>query len=118
MLTALFLCAAAVQAWLPTRVPEAVLVRVQTSAAPEALLRSGQGEDAGEGVGLVNINTAGADELCHLPGIGPAMAGRIIDWREQNGPFASPEEIMQVSGIGEKTYEALKGLIICEEDSQ
>ena len=51
--------------------------------------------------GRVNINTAGLSELCALPGIGESLAGRIIDYREQNGPFARPEDIMRVSGIGQ-----------------
>lgn len=118
LLTALFLIAAAVQAWLPTRVPPATLVRVQVSASDDALRLTGEGQQAGDGVGIVNINTAGEDELCYLPGIGPALAGRIIAWREQNGPFEAPEQLMEVSGIGAKTYEALKSLITCEEDSQ
>ncbi len=60
---------------------------------------------------LVNINTATLDELDALPGVGPATAQAIIDDREANGPFASAEDIMRVSGIGEKKYEKLKGSI-------
>jgi competence protein ComEA len=56
---------------------------------------------------LVNINTAGAGELETLPGIGPVLAQRIIDYREQHGPFVKPEDLMDVSGIGPKTYESI-----------
>lgn len=60
---------------------------------------------------LININTASAAELESLPGIGPALAQRIIAYREEHGPFASPEQIMQVSGIGQGRYEQIKGQI-------
>jgi competence protein ComEA len=60
---------------------------------------------------LVDINTASQDELEELPGIGPSLAGRIIDYREENGPFARIEDIVNVSGIGSATYEDIKDLI-------
>ncbi len=59
----------------------------------------------------VNINTAAADELDTLPGIGAEMAGRIINYRAANGPFKSIEDIQQVTGIGAATYQKLKDLI-------
>ncbi|MDR1422168.1 MAG: ComEA family DNA-binding protein [Coriobacteriales bacterium] len=59
----------------------------------------------------VNINTADAATLDTLPGIGPATAQRIISYREAHGAFSSIEELKQVSGIGEKKYEALRDLI-------
>jgi competence protein ComEA len=60
---------------------------------------------------LININTASPDELDTLPGIGPTTAQKIIDYRTQNGPFISIEDIINVSGIGPGTYEKLKDLI-------
>ena len=60
---------------------------------------------------LVNINTASSTELDTLPGIGPTTAQKIIDYRTQNGPFVSIEDIINVSGIGPGTYEKLKDLI-------
>lgn len=61
--------------------------------------------------GLVNINTATAEELDTLPGVGPSTAATIIEDREQNGPFSSIEDLMRVSGIGEKKYAKLQGSI-------
>ena len=52
--------------------------------------------------GTVNINTASAEELERLPGIGPAMAGRILAFRKQNGRFRKLDDLLEVSGIGEK----------------
>jgi len=60
---------------------------------------------------LININTASATELDTLPGIGPTTAQKIIAYRQQNGPFVSKEDIINVSGIGPGTYERIKDLI-------
>jgi len=60
---------------------------------------------------LIDINTASLAELDTLPGIGPTTAQKIIDYREQNGPFLTKEDIINVSGIGPGTYERLKDLI-------
>lgn len=67
--------------------------------------------DAGSSSGLVNINTASAAELQTLSGIGPSMAQSIIDERTQNGAFASVDDLMRVSGIGEKKLAKIKDCI-------
>ena len=59
----------------------------------------------------VNINTADADTLTALPGIGRVLAERIVAYRRQNDPFRAVEEIMKVEGIGEKKAEAILELI-------
>ena len=56
----------------------------------------------------ININTATAEELTELPRIGAVTAERIVKWREENGPFASTEELMNVQGIGERVYERIR----------
>ena len=60
---------------------------------------------------LINLNTASGAELEALPGIGPTTAQKIIEFREQNGPFLNAEDIINVSGIGPGTYERIKDLI-------
>jgi competence protein ComEA len=60
---------------------------------------------------LVNLNTATANELATLPGVGPAVAARIIEYREKNGAFKKIEDLMNVRGIGEKTFLKLKPLV-------
>lgn len=61
--------------------------------------------------GKVNINSANKDQLQTIPGIGPSKADAIIEYREQKGEFKKIEEIKNVTGIGEKTYEKLKDSI-------
>jgi|SRR5690625_417683 len=60
---------------------------------------------------LININTATAQELQQLPGIGPAYAGRILEWRVQNGRFTSIDQLIEIRGIGEKRLENIRPLV-------
>lgn len=61
--------------------------------------------------GLININTAGVAELDKLPGIGPALAERILQYRNEHGAFGKPEDLKKVSGIGDKTYEKMASIL-------
>lgn len=63
----------------------------------------------------VNLNTASVQELVELPGIGETLAGRIVSYREENGPFLRVDQIMAVSGIGPGTYEKLRGYVHVRE---
>ena len=60
------------------------------------------------GNGPVNLNTAGTDQLTAIPGIGEAMARRIVEWRDEHGPFRRVEDLMKVKGIGEKSLEKMR----------
>ena len=63
---------------------------------------------AADGKAVVNINTAGLEELALLPRIGPSVAERIVEFREKNGRFKSAEDLLLVRGVGEKTFELIK----------
>jgi competence protein ComEA len=92
------------------RIPEA---GAQPSAGPT--LAEGVVSRLSEPVDVVtdkvNLNTATLDELDALPGIGPVYAQRIIDYRETQGPFEDPAEIMEIKGIGPACYEGLKDCV-------
>jgi competence protein ComEA len=60
---------------------------------------------------LISLNQASASQLEDLPGVGPALAGRMVDWRTSNGGFKSKEDLLNVSGIGDKLYAGVKDLV-------
>ncbi len=66
---------------------------------------------AANAAAAVNINTATVDQLNALPGIGPKMAQRIVDYRQKNGGFKKVEDLMNIQGIGEKNFLKLKPLV-------
>jgi competence protein ComEA len=69
---------------------------------------------AGEEAKKVNINQASVEEIAVLKNVGPKYAERIVQYRQTNGPFKSPEDLMKVKGIGPKTFELNKELITIE----
>ena len=87
---------------------EQVLVGVE---APEQPTAAGAGAGGGAPGGLVDLNTATLAQLDALPGIGPVLAQRILDWRTEHGRFASVDQLREVTGIGEATYADLQGQV-------
>jgi competence protein ComEA len=65
-----------------------------------------------EGGQKININTASVIELVELQNVGPSYAQKIVAYRQQNGPFNTPEDIMLVTGIGQRTFEVNKDRIV------
>lgn len=80
-----------------------VIDNLSNGLADGAADASGKSKD-----GLVNINTASKEELMSLPGIGESKAEKIIAYREANGRFSAPEDIMQISGIKDGLYNKIK----------
>ncbi len=100
--------------------PASAPLAVRTAHAPTAAKSKGGASVGAAGKptklvsasqGQVNINTAGVEQLQELPGIGPAMAGRIVGYRQQAGPFQKAEDLMNVGGIGPKKFGRIAPLI-------
>jgi competence protein ComEA len=90
---------------------EQVYVPRVGEAAPPAAAPSGSAAVGGEGGGPVNLNTATAEELEELPGVGPAIAAAIVDERERRGRFATVDDLLDVRGIGDARLEQLRDLV-------
>ena len=106
---------------ITTRVPETEapsrnlpVIAATEPSAPESTTIPSPTETTQQVTGLININTATVSQLDTLPGIGPVLAQRIVDYRETNGPFTSLGQLMLVNGIGEKRLEAILDLITIE----
>ena len=85
-----------------------MIALLAAAAVPAPALAAAASAPGGE---KVNINAATADQLTALPGIGPSYAQRIVEYREKNGPFKKVEDLLNVTGIGEKTFEKIKDRI-------
>lgn len=106
------------------QVPDGSQIVVGTTWHPRGELRTGDGQPTGSGAAgagstggtassapTLNLNTATAQQLESLPGVGPVTAQRILTWRDANGGFSRVEELQEVDGIGPKTYAQLAPLV-------
>jgi competence protein ComEA len=67
--------------------------------------------------GVVNVNTASVDELMLLPRVGPTVAARIVEFREENGSFEQAEDLLLVRGIGDRTFDLIEPWIALEGET-
>jgi len=73
-----------------------------------SFVQAAQAKPAAAPAVAVDINTASAEELASVPGIGQSLAGRIVELRDKEGPFRRVEDLLKVKGIGEKSFEKLR----------
>jgi competence protein ComEA len=93
--------------------PDVIITHVQSEARPAVKQSRSPGAVTSEMLVRykININTASADSLELLPGIGPQLAKRIIDFRSQNGRFIKADDLMNVRGIGSAKLDAIRNMI-------
>ena len=101
---------------LAERLQDGSVVSVAGVASLDPALSAGERDPSIVATGnqqgaLVNINTASATELESLPGVGEVTAGRIIDYREANGPYRSADDLVHVQGVSTRTIDGLRGLV-------
>jgi competence protein ComEA len=84
------------------------VVVFKVGAAPQLI---GSASSGGAGASQISLNRATQSELESLPGVGPALAGRMIDWRTANGGFKKKEDLLNVSGIGDKLFAGIKNQV-------
>jgi competence protein ComEA len=88
-----------------------VLMLIVVGVSMPAMLFATTGTEAGEQMIKVSINAGSTEELQALPGIGEVTAGRIVEFRDQNGPFAMIDDLVKVKGVGVKTLEKLRPML-------
>lgn len=93
------------------------IVATGLAVAMAALLVSGPALAAGKPApdAKVNLNTATVEQLTALPGVGPKLAARIVEYRQKSGSFRSPQELMNVRGIGEKNFQKIEAWLTVGE---
>ena len=94
-----------------------LLVSVPIAAQEADTSKPAKQETAAAKERVVNINTADAAQLALLPRVGPALSQRILDFRQENGKFEAPEELILVRGIGEKTFELLEPYVVVKGET-
>ena len=83
----------------------ALCIGIVAVAGIDAAAAAGERQDRAT---VVDLNRAGAEELTAVPGIGATMALRIVEWRDEHGPFRRVEDLMKVKGIGEKSFQKMR----------
>lgn len=96
---------------LARKVSDGEQVAVGVPPAADAGPAPASGTGTGGAAGLLDLNSAGVEQLDALPGVGPVTAGRIVEWRTRNGRFATVDQLREVEGIGERRFGQLRELV-------
>jgi competence protein ComEA len=99
---------------LAVKVTDEMLIYVPEMGEVQSEIPVIQGEQGGSDETKINLNSATLEEFETLPGIGPAKAATFVQYRDENGPFNKIEDIKNISGIGDKTFEKLKDYIFVQ----
>jgi competence protein ComEA len=86
----------------------AVALTVLLASAAIAAPATGSSSSKESPASPLDLNSASAEQLTEIPGIGKVMAQRIVEWRDQNGPYRRVEDLLKVKGIGEKSFQKLR----------
>jgi competence protein ComEA len=97
--------------FLPDAVQHSVNLARTLSDGEQIVVLGAADLESGDAGGLVSLNRSDVEQLDKLPGVGPALAGRIVDLRTQLGSFSDVRQLREVSGIGEKLFANLKDLV-------
>lgn len=121
LLTAVFIGSLLISAAL--FMPRDGLAEIKAASVPQKEVLTGRDQAAGPALELLpgeklDINSATAEELSRLPGIGEKLSQAIVDYRQEHGAFAAVEEITEVPGIGEGKFAAMKDSITIGEQSE
>ena len=90
---------------------EQIAVGVTGAPAAGPSMPAGAAPGSASGSAPVDLNTASLEQLDGLPGVGPVLAQRIVDWRTAHGQFASVDQLREVSGIGPSKFDDIRGLV-------
>ncbi|MDA8015899.1 MAG: helix-hairpin-helix domain-containing protein [Thermoanaerobaculia bacterium] len=94
-----------------------LLLATLVTGLPAMAAEAGSEASGGSHPGVVNVNTADAEQLRQLPRVGPALADRILAYRESHGKFETPEDLLLIQGIGERTFEMLRSFVVVEGET-
>lgn len=103
-----------IETTVPTATRRGVFAALVALVLAAAAFSPAAAAEAAAGAGVVNINQADAPALMLLPRVGPALAERIIAFRDENGPFKAPEDLILVRGIGDKTFASMAPHVVVE----
>lgn len=102
----------AVVLWIGWPVPQEATAPVQPVALPAPVVQPVAEVSLAKAESKIDINRASADELQVLPGVGPVLAQRMVEWRKAHGRYRAVEDLQEVKGIGKKRMEQLRPLVM------